>query len=98
MTYLHLHIKLTITNEYIFQLIQKKSGVGKVYIFKFWGGQSLMFKEKRIERRKDNIIINMGNQPKPRILESKIIRLLYIFFSCSGTSYFVVEKFILSSV
>lgn len=39
-----------------------------------------MFKEKRIERRKDNIIINMGNQPKPRILESKIIRLLYIFF------------------
>lgn len=39
-----------------------------------------MFKEKRIERRKDNIIINMGHQPKPRILESKIIRLLYIFF------------------
>lgn len=32
-----------------------------VYMFTFWGRQTLMFKDK-IERKKDNIIINMGEQ------------------------------------
>lgn len=34
-----------------------KSGVGKMYLFIFREGQNLMFKEKRIGRKKDNVII-----------------------------------------
>lgn len=47
-----------------------------------------MFKEKRIGRKKDNVIINMDNQPKPRILDSKIIRMLYCFIHAVVFFYF----------